>query len=102
MAAARRIFADERLPLDLRIGIHSGVLVGGVLSDVKPAFDVWGDTVNTAARLESAASPGAVLVSESTWELTRGAFAFGGKVERELKGIGKIATYEVRPLRDAA
>lgn len=94
--AARAIIQDEDLPLDVRIGVNSGILVGGVLSAVKPAFDVWGDTVNVASRLEGAAAPGTILVSESTWELTQNAFDFGGKTRRELKGVGEVTACELR------
>jgi adenylate cyclase len=54
--------------LDIRIGVHSGPLVGGVIGKRKFVFDVWGDTVNTAARIESNGVLNAVTISQATYE----------------------------------
>ena len=61
-----QIAADHRLPLELRIGVHTGPVVAGIIGLKKFAYDVWGDTVNVASRLESAAPPGGIRVSERT------------------------------------
>ncbi|MGB0386208.1 MAG: adenylate/guanylate cyclase domain-containing protein [Ardenticatenaceae bacterium] len=59
---------------DIRIGIHSGPLVAGVIGDQKFSYDVWGDTVNTASRMESASEAGKINISHSTYELIKGLF----------------------------
>jgi class 3 adenylate cyclase len=94
-SAAKKFFVAEGLPLDLRIGIHSGMLVAGVLGNTKPTFDVWGDTVNVAARLESATDPGTILVSQATWEMTHLQFKYDAKVTREFRGVGVVQTYQI-------
>lgn len=52
--------------LRMRIGVHSGAMVAGVIGRSKFAYDLWGDTVNTAARMESHGEPGRIQVSEAT------------------------------------
>src|SRR5260221_429021 len=73
--------------LSLRIGLNSGEVIAGLLAgDVQGAYTVVGDTVNTAQRFESAAPLGGVLVSETTWRVTRLAFQFEVPIELTLKG----------------
>jgi len=62
--------------LRLRVGIHAGPAVAGVIGTQRPLYDVWGDTVNVASRLESAAPPGATLVSAAVYAQAVGCFAF--------------------------
>jgi class 3 adenylate cyclase len=73
----------------LRVGIHSGPVVAGVVGKRKFAFDIWGDTVNIAARIESAGENGRVNVSAYTYELIRGDFKcqYRGKLEAKGKGL---------------
>ena len=56
---------------ELRIGIHSGSVMAGVVGEKKFAYDVWGDTVNTASRMESSGEAGKVNISEATYELIK-------------------------------
>jgi class 3 adenylate cyclase len=65
-ATVERIAAEQRLPPKLRIGIHTGPVVAGIIGLKKFAYDVWGDTVNLASRMESTAPAGAIQVSERT------------------------------------
>lgn len=91
--------AAGRESWDLRIGIHSGPLVAGVVGEKKFAYDCWGDTVNTASRMESSGSPGRVNVSRQTWELVKEYFEgeYRGKVYAKRKG--EIEMYFVDRLK---
>ena len=79
----------------LRVGVHSGPVVTGVVGKRKYAFDVWGDTVNVASRMESSGEPGRVNISAYTYDLIRTEFEceYRGKVDA--KGKGQIDMYFV-------
>lgn len=81
--------------LHMRIGIHSGPLVAGVVGSRKFSYDVWGDTVNIAARMEQAGEAGGINVSESVYELTKNAFDFTFRGEIEAKNKGRMKMYFV-------
>jgi class 3 adenylate cyclase len=83
------------MPLELRIGVHSGPVVGGVIGTERLAFDLWGDTVNVASRLQELAPPGRVLVSERTMLLIRDRFTCEPLGARELRGHSRMNTYAV-------
>ncbi|WP_165775641.1 adenylate/guanylate cyclase domain-containing protein [Paramylibacter kogurei] len=76
--------------VQLRIGIHSGPVVAGVIGTKKPFYDVWGDTVNLAARLETNGHINRIQVTTSTKELLEHAFTFELRGQVEIKGKGKI------------
>jgi class 3 adenylate cyclase len=82
-------------PLDLRIGIHSGPLVAGVIGTRKFSYDLWGDTVNIASRLESQGVVGAVQVSEATWSRVRAIVDAQPRGPIELKGRGTVEAFVV-------
>lgn len=67
--------ASEEIPLDVRVGIHTGPVAAGVVGIDKFAFDVWGDTVNFASRLESSSEPGRINISHSAWLRVKDFFA---------------------------
>ncbi len=73
---------------ELRLGIHSGPLVAGVIGEKKFAYDVWGDTVNSASRMESSGTPGMINISGSTFKLIKDVFdcEFRGKLNAKNKG----------------
>jgi class 3 adenylate cyclase len=79
--------------LGLRIGLHAGSVVAGVIGIRKFIYDVWGDTVNTASRLESHGTPGEVHVSEAVCLRLTDTFAFEPRGAVELKGRGSVKTY---------
>jgi adenylate cyclase len=79
--------------LALRIGIHSGPATAGVIGDTRFSYDVWGDAVNTASRMESNGEPGRIQVSETFHDLAADAFVFEERGMIEFKGIGTARTY---------
>jgi adenylate cyclase len=91
--------AESRPYWQIRIGIHSGDLVAGVVGSEKFSYDVWGDTVNTASRLESSGVAGRINISGATYELVKYFFdcEFRGKVAAKNKG--EIDMYFVNGLR---
>ncbi len=86
------IAAETGLPLQARIGIHSGPAVGGVIGSSRLAYDYWGDTMNIASRLQNVAPFGGVAVSEATWFQTRAIQDYEQQAV-VLKGIGETNVY---------
>ncbi|WP_342644405.1 adenylate/guanylate cyclase domain-containing protein [Mucilaginibacter sp. CSA2-8R] len=80
---------------NIRIGIHSGSVVAGIVGVKKFAYDIWGDTVNTAARMEQNSVSGKINVSESTYNLVKDTFAFTYRGEIEAKNKGALKMYFV-------
>ena len=101
IAVVERYAAESGLPLALRVGVHTGPVVAGVIGTHKFSYDLWGDTVNVASRLESGGVAGAVQVSEATWRRIGGVFVGEPCGPVELKGVGALETWLVRPGRPA-
>jgi class 3 adenylate cyclase len=80
-------------PLHVRIGIHTGPAVAGVIGTHKFAFDLWGDTVNTASRMESHGEPDRIQCTPEVYERMQHAFVFEERGEIEIKGKGRMRTY---------
>jgi adenylate cyclase len=95
-----RILDEENAGIDeklrLRIGIASGPVVAGVIGQNKFIYDLWGDTVNTASRMESSGVAGEIHITELTRVELEGLAAFVDRGEIEIKGIGKMRTYLAR------
>ena len=92
-AAAARLRREMGDDVSLRIGIHTGPAVAGVIGTSKVFYDVWGDTVNTASRMESHGEPGRIQVTSATRELHKRRYAYAPRGPVEIKGIGEVETW---------
>ena len=89
--------AASEMTFDIRIGINTGPVVAGVVGTKKFAYDIWGDTVNIASRMESMSEPGKVNISENTYALVKDDFDCAYRGEIEAKNRGKLKMYFVHP-----
>ncbi|CUK10517.1 Adenylate cyclase [Ruegeria denitrificans] len=80
-------------PLHIRIGIHSGPVVAGIIGSHRFLYDVWGDTVNFASRLESSGAPGRIQVSEETARRVTHCFDLSDPMDVRIKGKGQAKTF---------
>jgi class 3 adenylate cyclase len=84
---------DNKIKMGMRIGLHTGPITAGVIGKTKFCFDLWGNSVNTASRMESTALPGRIQVSPSTFKALEGRFELEERELVECKGIGQIMTH---------
>jgi adenylate cyclase len=89
---ARRSDPSGR-PLQVRIGIDTGPVVAGVIGTSKFSYDLWGDTVNTASRMESDGVAGCIQVTARTWKRLRDGYRFERRGSIHIKGKGEMVTY---------
>ena len=100
---ARGMFQDLKeynetanIPFNMRIGLNCGPVNAGVIGKTKFQYDVWGNTVNVASRMESNANPGKIRVSQSVYEHLKGSdVKFSKGIECDVKGKGHMVTYEI-------
>ena len=83
----------EAIGFEIRIGIHSGPVIAGIVGTKKFAFDIWGDTVNVAARMESSGKPGHINISEDTYQLIKGEFTCQPRGKVLAKNKGEMEMY---------
>ena len=83
------------MTFEIRIGVHTGSVVAGIVGVKKFAYDIWGDTVNTAARMEQNSEAGKINISETTHELVKDKFDFEYRGEIFAKGKGMLKMYYV-------
>ena len=85
--------ADDGIKLRVRIGINSGSAVGAVIGTTKFAYDLWGDTINVASRMESSGEPGRIQVAEGAFSMLRHKYVLEPRGTSEIKGKGELETW---------
>lgn len=93
VAARKRVLGNKTF--EVRIGIHSGNVVAGIVGIKKFAYDIWGDTVNTAARMEQSSEPGKITISRATYDLVKERFVCEDRGMVEAKNKGELSMYFV-------
>jgi class 3 adenylate cyclase len=93
--AAKKDSSEDHVRFDIRIGINSGPVVAGVVGTKKFAYDIWGDTVNIAARMESASEEGKINIAENTYDRIKDHFECEARGNIAVKNRGKLNMYYV-------
>jgi class 3 adenylate cyclase len=96
MEVTRKDASASELNFDIRIGINTGPVVAGVVGTKKFAYDIWGDTVNVAARMESMSQPGKINISQSTYELLKDKWNCEYRGTFKVKNRGSMNMYFVK------
>ena len=89
----REFNLDSKSKVNMRIGINSGKIVAGVIGKSKFIYDIWGDTVNVASRMESNGEAGKICVTEHVYNIAKDSFAFTGPRKVNVKGKGIMNSY---------
>lgn len=89
---SKKLDPDDMTRFDIRIGINTGPVVAGVVGNKKFAYDIWGDTVNIASRMESNSEPGKINISDNTYQVIKDQFkcTYRGEIEAKNKGMMKM------------
>lgn len=89
---------DAHLGWEVRVGVHAGPVVAGVVGQERYQFDIWGDTVNLAARMMDMGTPGSVAATKEIWEQLQSTFQGEALGELEVKGKGTVSVFGIRAL----
>ena len=89
----RRISRENNRTLKLRIGIHTGPVVAGVIGTARFSYDLRGDTVNIASRMEFQGIADEIQVTESTWRILKSGYAFESRGPVDIRGRGPMVTW---------
>jgi class 3 adenylate cyclase len=100
-AQLREFAGAHGAKLQMRIGIHTGAAVGGVIGIKRFAFDLWGDAINVASRMESHGLPGEIQVSEAAYAALRERYALEPRGTIKVKGKGEMAVYILKGRKGA-
>ena len=95
-AVVKRISRERDMDLQIRIGMASGPVMAGVIGTDRFSYDVWGETVNLASRLESHGLPGQVHVSGEVKRALGKSFHFEPRGRIEIKGVGRLETWMLK------
>ncbi len=99
---SKQNISNDITSFDIRIGINTGPVVAGVVGIHKFAYDIWGDTVNVASRMETLSYPGRINISENTYELVKDVFQCKYRGEIEVKNRGMMKMYFVNGVKNQA
>jgi len=88
--------ARSKIQWKMRVGIHTGPIVAGVVGKKKFTYDLFGDTINTASRIETASEPGKINISSSTYEEIKDSFSCEYRGKIQAKGKGELDMYFVK------
>jgi class 3 adenylate cyclase/CheY-like chemotaxis protein len=97
LAALRAFNADHQTALEMRIGLSTGPVIAGIIGRNKFSYDLWGDTVNTASRMESHGLPGRIQVAPPTYDRLHHRYRFDDRGRIEIRGKGPMETYLLVP-----
>ena len=100
MEKAKNLNEEDIAHFDVRIGINTGPVVAGVVGTKKFAYDIWGDTVNVASRMETNSQAGKINVSENTYQLIKNTFHCEYRGEIDVKNKGMMKMYFVNDLKN--
>ncbi|PPT07883.1 Adenylate cyclase [Geitlerinema sp. FC II] len=92
-AAVRRFHDEGGHTFQIRIGINTGVVVAGVIGTKKFIYDLWGDAVNVASRMESSGEPGRIQVTQATYNILKNKYILESRGTVKVKGKGEMSTY---------
>jgi class 3 adenylate cyclase len=98
--ATKKDVAASELTFDIRIGINTGPVVAGVVGTKKFAYDIWGDAVNVASRMESMSEPGRINISENTYAVIKEDAVCEYRGEIQVKNRGMMKMYFVNSIKE--
>lgn len=101
LEAMRSNYEVSHLGLELRVGINSGPVVAGVIGRKRFLYDLWGDAVNTASRMESHGTPGRIQIARATYDLLAGEFECEPRGTIAVKGKGEVEVWYLTGPRGA-